>query len=72
MEDEASGLRPFQAGGALREGAIYVERAADRELYAALSAGELCYNVTPRNVSASRRISSVISGQAGSGLMADD
>jgi WD40 repeat protein len=43
MADRPAGVTRFQAGGALREGAIYVPRAADRELLTALSAGELCY-----------------------------
>ncbi|MEO5728931.1 MAG: AAA-like domain-containing protein, partial [Byssovorax sp.] len=41
---EAAGvLKHFQAGGAVREGSLYVERAADRELFAALSRGEPCH-----------------------------
>ncbi len=40
----------FQAGGALGEGALYVERAADRELPEALRRGELCYVLATRQI----------------------
>jgi len=40
----------FQSGGTLREGSFYVERRADRELPAALEAGELCYVLAPRQM----------------------
>ena len=40
----------FQPGGTVREDAIYVERAADRELLEALGAGELCYVLAPRQI----------------------
>jgi hypothetical protein len=40
----------FQSGGTLREGSIYVERRADRELPEALCRGELCYVLAPRQM----------------------
>ncbi|MCA1851462.1 MAG: AAA-like domain-containing protein [Beggiatoa sp.] len=41
----------FQAGGTLAPDApSYVERAADRELFERVSAGELCYALTPRQM----------------------
>ena len=40
----------FQPGGTVREDAVYVERGADRELFTALSAGELCYVLAPRQI----------------------
>jgi hypothetical protein len=41
----------FQAGGTLAPDApSYVERAADRELFEKVSAGELCYVLTPRQM----------------------
>ena len=43
MAGEAAGVKRFQAGGALREGSLYVPRAADRELGRALADGQLCY-----------------------------
>ncbi len=46
-----AGRRPrFQAGGALGEGALYVERAADRELFDALRRGELCHVLSTRQI----------------------
>lgn len=45
-----SGLR-FQAGGTLpREGTVYVERNADKELPAALARGEYCHVLAPRQI----------------------
>src|SRR5262245_22703519 len=44
MEGEAAGaVTRLQAGGAVREGSIYVERAADREIVEALSRGDPCH-----------------------------
>lgn len=40
----------LQTQGALREGALYVERAADRELLAALRNGDFCYVLAPRQI----------------------
>ncbi|WP_437598595.1 AAA-like domain-containing protein [Sorangium sp. So ce590] len=40
--------RRFQAGGTVGDGAIYIERSADRELFEALLGGELCYVLSPR------------------------
>src|SRR5262245_49198254 len=40
----------FQAGGTLRDGAIYVKRMADEELPEALSQGEFCYVLAPRQI----------------------
>lgn len=40
----------LQVGGAVRPGAVYVERAADRELVEALAAGELCAVLAPRQI----------------------
>lgn len=42
--------RGFQSGGAVREGALYAERKADRELPEALAQGELCYVLAPRQM----------------------
>jgi hypothetical protein len=42
--------RGFQSGGALREGALYVERQADRDLPEALLRGELCHVLAPRQM----------------------
>lgn len=42
--------RRFQSGGTLREGALYVERRADRELPEALLRGEICYVLAPRQM----------------------
>jgi len=48
---EASSDEFFQAGGTLAPDApSYVERAADRELFERVSAGELCYVLTPRQM----------------------
>lgn len=41
---------PFQVGGAIRRGKIYVERAADEELPKALLDGEICYVLAPRQI----------------------
>src|SRR5260370_35282982 len=40
----------FQPGGTLREGALYVERAADTDLSAALRRGEFCFISAPRQI----------------------
>jgi dipeptide/tripeptide permease len=40
----------FQAGGTLREGALYVERPADTELPRALLRREYCYVLAPRQI----------------------
>lgn len=40
----------FQAGGAVRDEALYVVRAADRELPAALTRGALCYVLATRQI----------------------
>src|SRR5262249_32582151 len=40
----------FQAGGTVQEGSVYIERAADRELYACLSQGEYCSVLAPRQI----------------------
>lgn len=42
--------RQFQVGGAVRQGAFYVSRAADDELPAALLDGEFCYVLAPRQI----------------------
>jgi WD40 repeat protein len=40
----------FQPGGTLREDAFYIEREADRELFAALAEGESCAVLAPRQI----------------------
>ena len=40
----------LQGGGSLTEDALYVERAADQEIYDALLAGEVCYVLAPRQM----------------------
>ncbi|HMU37603.1 MAG TPA: AAA-like domain-containing protein [Pseudomonadota bacterium] len=40
----------FQPGGTLKEGSFYVERPADMELPEALSQGEFCYVLAPRQI----------------------
>lgn len=40
----------FQVGGAVRQGAFYISRAADDELPAALLDGEFCYVLAPRQI----------------------
>lgn len=40
----------FQAGGTVRDNAFYVERMADVELTDALSKGEFCYVLAPRQI----------------------
>ncbi|MBN1206173.1 MAG: AAA-like domain-containing protein, partial [Myxococcaceae bacterium] len=40
----------FQAGGAVREGLLYIERPADQELPEALRGGEFCYVLAPRQI----------------------
>ncbi|WP_437674040.1 AAA-like domain-containing protein [Sorangium sp. So ce131] len=42
--------RRFQAGGTIGDGAIYIERPADRELFDALRRGELCYVLSTRQI----------------------
>ena len=46
----ASPMSGLQVGGALRAGAPYVRRPADRLLVEALRAGELCYVLAPRQI----------------------
>lgn len=40
----------FQVGGTIREGSLYVVRAADAELSQALRSGEFCYVLAPRQI----------------------
>lgn len=40
----------FQSGGALRSASLYVERAADKDLYEALRKGEFCFVLAPRQI----------------------
>ena len=40
----------FQVGGTIREGSLYVVRAADAELSQALRHGEFCYVLAPRQI----------------------
>lgn len=40
----------LQPTGALREDALYIERSADQDLLSALSAGEFCYVLAPRQI----------------------
>lgn len=40
----------LQAGGSLREAALYIERPADVEFYQALGSGKLCYILAPRQM----------------------
>ncbi|WP_437778268.1 AAA-like domain-containing protein [Sorangium sp. So ce1097] len=42
--------RRFEAGGTVGEGAIYIERSADTELFEALREGELCYVLSTRQI----------------------
>ena len=58
--------RRFQSGGTLREGSLYVERRADRELPEALLHGELCYVLAPRQMGKSSlraRVEAVLRAQ---------
>lgn len=48
--ESTRGAGIFQAGGTLREGALYVERAADKELPEALLRREFCYVLAPRQI----------------------
>lgn len=43
-------MSPFQAGGALREGSLYIERRADAELRDAIDAGGLAAVIAPRQM----------------------
>ncbi len=40
----------FQVGGAIQQGALYVQRRADTELLEALRHGEFCYILAPRQI----------------------
>lgn len=48
--ESTRGVGTFQAGGTLREGALYVERSADKELPEALLRREFCYVLAPRQI----------------------
>jgi hypothetical protein len=60
--------RRFQSGGALREGALYVERQADRHLPEALLEGELCHVLAPRQMGKSSLRARVEAGLRARGL----
>lgn len=64
----------LQAGGALREAALYVERPADRELVEALLRGEACGVVAPRQMGKSslrRRAARALAARGARGLEVD-
>ncbi len=50
MKPSREGSLRFQVGGALAQNAIYLSRAADEELLAALRGGEFCSVLAPRQI----------------------
>lgn len=49
-DDSPLGAPRFQAGGALEQGSLYVKRPADDALFNALSAGDYCHVLAPRQI----------------------
>ncbi|MGQ0594942.1 MAG: AAA-like domain-containing protein, partial [Gammaproteobacteria bacterium] len=59
----------FQSGGALRpDSPSYIERLADRELYEWLTAGDLCYVLTPRQMGKSSLMARTAARLRGAGV----
>ncbi|MFO0579758.1 MAG: AAA-like domain-containing protein [Polyangia bacterium] len=50
MSDGPAASAVLQSRGALHPESLYIERAADSALYTALSTGELCYVLAPRQI----------------------
>lgn len=50
MNHRPLAAHPFQAGGALGQGSLYVRRTADDDLFGSLSAGYYCHVLAPRQI----------------------
>ncbi|MGH9890468.1 MAG: AAA-like domain-containing protein [bacterium] len=59
----------FQSGGALRpDSPSYIERPADRELYEWITAGDVCYVLTPRQMGKSSLMARTAASLRGAGI----